>query len=342
MIDLCFIIPTYNRTDQLIKTINQINNVFNNQGINYTIQIIDNSEDKNTELYFENNNYFNLNYYKRINSINGNLSIHKAFLETKIKSQLYWWFGDDDYVLPDAVTVIKYLLINDKIQYLHATDKTYCLTNTNIIDKGSELLSHFGILELTSFMTSQVFTRKIFDKVNIFLNNEINKLDWNFNFNQSFMLSEIIWSELCMISEKGLVIAQNHVHHNNHHHNTIEIFYDSIKGWFPIIHNINRFLLNLNLSTPINPRLLLYRSKPVWEIYVKWMLSYLSYSTNKFIIYDLESIKKILILCGQTKGFYYDLIDTIIIIEKLRINSTDEFNNTVIIPFYKSVYSNLT
>jgi hypothetical protein len=342
MIDLCFIIPTYNRFDRLFRTLEQIKIVFINSNINYSIFIVDNSSDNNTYDYFSSNNIDKITYYKRKTSLpNGNLSVHQSIIEVEIESKWYWWLGDDDYILPESIPAIQYCLSNSTIDYLHGTDATFILSNSNIIDTGRNIISHFGILELTSFMSSQLFSRKILLKLKNKISNEINKLNWNFNFNHSLIISEIIWTENCMISEKGMVLAQNHVLKEDYETKTPSEYYESLRGWFNLSDFTDNFINNLNIKKPITQKLFFYRNKPIWNIYIIWIISFLIIDTKEDVIKDLHKILNLIEISDFKSEFLNNLISTIIQIEILRNSASVQYTQGVIIPFYVNVLNQL-
>jgi hypothetical protein len=342
MIDLCFIIPTYNRFDRLIRTLNQIKEVFNNTNINYEIFIVDNSSDSKTFEYFSLKNQENTTYYKREKSIpNGNHSVHQSILDVDVKAQWYWWLGDDDYILSESIPVIKYCLSNTEINYLHATDATFILSNSNIIDTGKNIITHFGILELTSFMSSQLFSKKILLQLKNKILNQYKEFNWSFNFNHSLIISEIIWTEKCMVSEKGMVLAQNHVLKEDDQLTTPRKYYESLRGWFNLSDFIDIFTRSLNIKRPINEKLFFYRNKPIWDSYLVWILSFLIIDTEEVVIEDLNKILELIEKSDVKSDFLNNLILTIIQIEKLRSSVSVEYSKEVIIPFYTNVLNQL-
>lgn len=342
MTDLCFLIPTYNRFDRLLRTLNQIEKVFANSKINYQIYIVDNSSNKETFDFFSMNSREKTIYYRREVSIpNGNLSVHQSLLDVNVDAKWYWWLGDDDYVLPESIKFVHYCLQNDQIDYLHATDATFQLSESSIVDFGDNIVSHFGILELTSFMSSQLFTRKILSNLRDKITARFSNFNWDFNFNHSLLISETIWKERCMVSAEGMVIAQNHVHKQSENATTPGAYYQSLRGWFNLADFTEDFVRRLKIEKPINRRLFHYRGRPIWESYVIWILSYLTIESGEQVLEDLQKISNLIRQSDTTSGFHDSLISSLVQLENLRKLSTADFFNKVILPFYLSTLSEL-
>ena len=299
MYEICYVIPTYNRLEQVKRTIAQLINVNDQCGIDYFIYLVDNSSTIETNSFFINFSHPRLLYQKRKISIpNGNLSLHTILTEVDVIADWYWWMGDDDYVLLEGLRRIKELIKYKDISYIHASDITNIPVKQELKDIFGNLVVNIGLLDITSFMTSQIFRKVILNRiVEYFVSTTSN---WEFNFNQSLFLSRALWQEQGVVLSTGVVVAQNKIHIESELVNCdASKFYESLKGWFNLSENITVLEKYVNVRFPIDESFFNFQGKPIWYSFFKWIINHNLVSNSNILQEDYERIMNLISLASS-------------------------------------------
>lgn len=345
MYDICFVIPTYNRLEQIKRSIAQIIDTFEKNKINYFIFLVDNSSNNETENFFINFQHPNLKYTKRLESIpNGDISLHKVLTEVDVESKWYWWMGDDDYVVPQGVDKLKAYLNDSTLDYIHATDLTYLIVEDDVKKTFSDLIIQYGFMELLSFMSSQIFTQKILKRMQLSINSNLNSRDMSFNFNHGLFLCENLWFDSGVILGCGAVVAQMHLFGHEVTHDTNrenKNFLEPLKGWFNLSDNLNIFQDRLDVKFPINNSFFNYRGRPIWSTFEKWILNYGLVTNMNVDESDYLKICKLISLGNENIQFELDFFNVIYFLNESNRNSSVEYKNKVSNQMYENLMAYL-
>lgn len=271
MIDICLIVPTHNRPEKLKKSLINWLNVLSNSKLSIVIYIVDNSTDDRTYELNLKNFHPNVMYKKRDVVVpTANRSIHKALFDVDIGAKWYWWLGDDDYLLLEGFIAIENTLKTfEHIDYVHATDATFILSNEYEISFFEDLLNKYGFLEILSFMSSQIFSRNVFLCIRKYLLESELKIDWDFNFNHSIFLFLGLMGKKGLIVPTGCIIAQSHVHQDHSPMSSID-FRNHVLGWMTLVENLKRWpdLISLVYKDSFYN----YRKSPVIYLFLLWQI----------------------------------------------------------------------
>jgi len=337
MYEICYVIPTFNRFEQIKRTIAQLINVNEQCGVNYSIFLMDNSTVTDTHNFFSNFIHPRLTYKKREKTIsNGNLSLHTVLTEVEILADWYWWMGDDDYVLLEGLMRVKQLLTKTDVSYIHASDVTNIPVKEEVKDIFQNLVTDIGLLDITSFMTSQLFRRVILERIVGYINNT--KSNWDFNFNQSLFLSRALWSENGVVVNVGVVVAQNKIHFENESVNhDASKFYDSIKGWFNLAENLITLENYIGVKFPVKETFFYFQGKPIWYSFFKWIIKHNQFARNNIPQEDYLRIKNLIFLSHLQNEKAIQILELIDAATQLKSNYVDQ-NDAEILDMVKMLF----
>ncbi|MCI9008304.1 MAG: glycosyltransferase family 2 protein [Lachnospiraceae bacterium] len=243
---LTIAIPTYNRAEKLIQCLQRVITYSQNKSIE--IIISDNASSDNTQEYMKyvKMTYSNIKYFRN----DKNLGFDGNFLNCfeKASGEYVWLLSDDDFILPNAIESILYILAKNPI-CIHLNSST--LKSTDPIRFGMSRFEEKGYLE---YSDKNAFLKKI-DIYCTFISSLIYKLDYvksieskkkyfNTNFLQSHILLEIMkYDGIYIVNTQNCIAARSNY--------TVE--YDVLKTW---IKNYSDLLLHTAPKCGFDPEIM--------------------------------------------------------------------------------------
>ncbi len=128
-------IPTFNRSDKLVKL---LNNLKDQDFQDFKVLISDNCSNDNTEEICKNysNKFKNFNYQKQVNTLH--VLDNYKFLFDKCDTKYFMWLPDDDHIDRDYIkTCLEYIIKND--EYVLVSGGCNYYFNDKFAFKGNEI-----------------------------------------------------------------------------------------------------------------------------------------------------------------------------------------------------------
>ena len=172
---ITFVIPTWERSDQLDECIESIFTAAENSSLNVSIVISDNFSEKeltnkqNIIDSFKSESGPKIIYKQQETFLAWNDNLLSA-LEMAIKenADYYWTFGDDDIVLPESIKAIELLLKkeNNFSGLIHPSSYRQSI-HSQKSQKTSlwNAVNSYGFNEILGHMSSNIFSHKILEKI---------------------------------------------------------------------------------------------------------------------------------------------------------------------------------
>lgn len=155
---ICFCIPTYNRSTQLLAALNSIQKYARVSSHQIQIFVANNCSPDNTSVVLEEFSRTTsiLTYINRdVFTTEGHYSIIRLMTEVPDNCDWYWFFGDDDYLVDDKITSLDETFLRKDISYIYAPP-VGDIINQFEIDTVSNFVDKFGFIQFLGFMTSQI------------------------------------------------------------------------------------------------------------------------------------------------------------------------------------------
>jgi len=133
LLSIC--IPTYNRSEKLIATLECLKGQVENFGNYISIFVSDNNSDieqkKNIQEYHLKNDFFLLN----LNDVNLGIIGNLYTLNRLADSEYIWFLGDDDVLLPGCIQNIIKVLTEYSVNYLFMNYNSFVDSIDNLVSK---------------------------------------------------------------------------------------------------------------------------------------------------------------------------------------------------------------
>lgn len=190
---ICFCIPTYNRAQKLLATLQNLEKYSQLTTHQIHIYVSNNCSNDDTALVLEefSNKNAILSYKNRDTFITtGHYSAIELITEVPENYDWYWLFGDDDYIIEENAKSLDATFLRNDISYIYAPVAGDVLNNFEI-DTVPNLVEKYGFIQLLSFISSQIINHHALQNARKIIANST-EIDVRNLFAHSFVLYEAL------------------------------------------------------------------------------------------------------------------------------------------------------